>query len=105
MTRINMDGITSGLKRACTKTWGTLKRRARAALVAAVGACSLFSATADAGAVDPGDDFFPIAVWQQPTNSFSKWKSRGVNTLMGVPMGNDADAWATSAISNGLYQV
>ena len=107
MARFNTDGTTSGCKKTCTNAWGTLKRRARAALVAAVGACSLFSAAqpADAGAVDPGEDFFPIAVWQQPTNSFNKWKSRGVNTLMGVPMGNDADAWATSAINNNLYQI
>ena len=108
MASFNMDVITSGFKLAVKTSLQTVKRRARAAVFAAVGACSLFSATtqsADAGLVDPGDEFFPIGVWQQPTTSFNKWKGRGINTLMGVPMGHDTDAWATAAIGGGLYQV
>lgn len=109
MARHNMDGITLGfVAPSISGAWTALKRRVRGTLfAAAVVACSFLSTApaADAGVVDPGPDFFPIAVWQQPTSSFSKWQGRGINTLMAVPIGNDADAWATTAINNGLYQI
>src|SRR4051794_34437728 len=41
------------------------------------------ASTADAaGAVSTPDSFFPIGVWSQPLNTFDKWQSRGINTVI-----------------------
>lgn len=43
------------------------------------------------------DGFFPIGVFSQPTESFSKWKERGINTLLETPQNHDAVAWDRAA--------
>ena len=48
---------------------------------------------------------FPIGVDQQPTNLFATWKSRGVNTVVDVPQGNDPVAWDQAALSAGLFEM
>jgi hypothetical protein len=48
---------------------------------------------------------FPIGVDQQPTTNFSLWKSRGVNTVVDVPEGNNQAAWDSAALADGLYEM
>lgn len=48
---------------------------------------------------------FPIGVFSQPQDSFEKWKSRGINTLLETPQGHDPSAWDKAAKSSGLYVI
>lgn len=48
------------------------------------------------------DGFFPIGVFSQPLESFGKWKERGVNTLLEVPMNHDPVAWDRAAQQAGM---
>lgn len=48
------------------------------------------------------DGFFPIGVFGQPAESFGKWKSRGVNTVLEVPQRHDPEAWDKAAQAAGL---
>lgn len=48
------------------------------------------------------DGFFVIGVFSQPANSFDTWKSRGINTLLEVPMNHDANAWDRAAQQAGM---
>jgi len=48
---------------------------------------------------------FPIGVDQQPTTNFATWKSRGVNTVLDVPQGNNQAAWDQAALQDGLYEM
>src|SRR5687768_6048342 len=61
----------------------------------------------------PTTDYFPIGVHAQPTSSFDKWKSRGINTLFqyeaqkngqGVPTVT-IPTWSSEAAKRGLYYV
>lgn len=47
--------------------------------------------------------FFPIGVFSQPQDSFVKWKSRGINTILETPQGHDPVSWDRAAQSAGLY--
>ncbi|HEV8605996.1 MAG TPA: PA14 domain-containing protein [Tepidisphaeraceae bacterium] len=52
--------------------------------------------------------FFMIGVWSQPTSLFSRWKGRGINTLMHFePEGGrvSIDQWTAAANAAGLYMV
>lgn len=48
------------------------------------------------------DGFFPIGVFGQPAESFPAWKSRGINTVLEVPMNHDPVAWDRAAQEAGL---
>lgn len=48
---------------------------------------------------------FPIGVFSQPQESFEKWKSRGINTILETPQGHDPNAWDKAARSAGLYVI
>ncbi len=43
------------------------------------------------------DGFFPIGVFAQPEQSFAKWKSRGINTVLETPQGHDPISWDRAA--------
>src|ERR1051325_6175086 len=61
-----------------------------------------------AGAVSTPDSFFPIGVWSQPLNTFDKWQSRGINTVINFePYGgvDSIDAWSNAANAHSFYQV
>jgi hypothetical protein len=58
-----------------------------------------------AGLVSERPNYFPIGVWQQPTNSFSKWSARGINTVMEVPEGHNLAAWSDAAVRSGFYML
>jgi hypothetical protein len=46
--------------------------------------------------------FFPVGVFSQPSTSFEKWKSRGINTILEVPQNHDALEWDSAAKRAGL---
>lgn len=48
------------------------------------------------------DGFFVIGVFSQPADSFAKWKARGINTVLEVPMRHDPAAWDAAARESGL---
>lgn len=48
---------------------------------------------------------FIVAVDQQPWDSFSKWKSLGVNTVLDVPEGHDIKQWSDAAEKIGMFQM
>jgi hypothetical protein len=48
---------------------------------------------------------FPIGVFSQPQESFEKWKSRGINTILETPQGHDPNAWDKAARSAGLFVI
>ncbi len=48
---------------------------------------------------------FPIGVFSQPQESFSKWKSRGINTILEVPQGHDPVSWDKAARAAGLLTI
>jgi hypothetical protein len=48
------------------------------------------------------DGFFPVGVFSQPAESFGKWKSRGINTILEVPQGHDPVAWDHAAQAAGI---
>jgi hypothetical protein len=51
-------------------------------------------------------DVFPIGVWTQPVNSFDKWKSRGVNTLIEYQGdGATIEQWSQAARDRGMYYI
>jgi hypothetical protein len=61
-----------------------------------------------AGAVNTPDSYFPIGVWSQPLNTFDKWQSRGINTVINYePYGgvDSIDAWSNAANAHGFYQI
>ena len=58
-----------------------------------------------AGLVSDRPNFFPIGVWQQPAYNFTKWKGRGINTLMELPEGQDLAAWSNAAVGEDFYIV
>lgn len=58
-----------------------------------------------AGLVSDRPNYFPIGVWQQPTNSFSKWAARGINTVMEVPEGHNLSAWSDAAARSGFLML
>lgn len=47
--------------------------------------------------------FFPIGVFSQPQESFAKWKSRGINTILETPQGHDPVSWDQAAQAARLY--
>lgn len=53
-------------------------------------------------------DFFPIGVWTQPIKSFSTWKSRGINTLVGAEDEGktvSVESWSKAAEDVGLHMI
>jgi hypothetical protein len=49
-----------------------------------------------------------IGVWQQPTNSFDKWKGRGINTMVGYEGLSGTvsnETWSAAAVNKGLYMI
>lgn len=48
---------------------------------------------------------FPIGVFSQPPESFAKWKSRGINTILEVPQGHDPVSWDKAARAAGLFTI
>jgi hypothetical protein len=51
---------------------------------------------------------FILGVWYQPISSFTKWKQRGVNTLVGYETEGgrvSSGAWTSAAAAAGLYMV
>lgn len=51
---------------------------------------------------------FVIGVWSQPTNSFAKWKARGINTVVGYESQSGAvsvESFSAAAVSNNLYMI
>jgi hypothetical protein len=46
--------------------------------------------------------FFPIGVFSQPEQSFAKWKTRGINTILETPQGHDPVSWDRAAQAAGL---
>lgn len=48
------------------------------------------------------DGFFPIGVFSQPEQSFAKWKSRGINTILETPQNHDPVSWDRAAQAAGL---
>jgi hypothetical protein len=54
----------------------------------------------------PPADFFPIAVFRQPTTSFDTWKSRGVNTVIDFyAPGKQQERWTSAAVADGLWMI
>lgn len=62
-------------------------------------------ATVKAGEGQFLNGFFPIGVFSQPEDSFQKWKSRGINTLLESPQGHDPAGWDRAAQAGGFYQI
>lgn len=96
--------------------------RASRLLAGAVVCWASTAFVADAGAAPltgMPDTYFPIGVFYQPANaygttSFTQWKARGVNTLVGwEQQGTDAqgnptvsiDQWSQAATNAGLYMM
>ncbi len=48
---------------------------------------------------------FPIGVFSQPEQSFAKWKSRGINTILETPQGHDPVSWDRAAQATGLFVI
>ena len=51
---------------------------------------------------------FLVGVWYQPASGFDKWKARGINTLVGCPVGADnlsRSEWMEAARKAGLYYI
>ncbi len=94
-------------KRGCDKT----ERNARRFLAGAVAGVALMAGAnwaSAAGAVSTPDSYFPIGVWSQPLNTFDKWQSRGINTVINYePYGgqDSIDAWSNAANAHSFYQV
>jgi hypothetical protein len=63
------------------------------------GNCVVFGGTTTASSI------FPIGVYDQPTSLFATWKSRGVNTLVNVPDGDDETTWNAAAEQDGMYMI
>jgi hypothetical protein len=63
-------------------------------------------ATPAAPANSPAPKFL-IGVWYQPMSNFAKWKSRGVNTLVGFASENTVarDTWMQAARKAGLFYI
>lgn len=77
--------------------------------VASVGAGGDAGSSGDAGdgAAPPPrvlGGFFPIGAWYQPTDSFAKWASRGVNTMVWSPP-DQIPAFDAAAQQNGLRTI
>jgi hypothetical protein len=69
-------------------------------------AICLILAGSTARAATPPPDFFPIAVYRQPTTSFDLWKSRGINTVIDFyPPGWGLERWNSAAVSEGLWMI
>jgi hypothetical protein len=50
-------------------------------------------------------NFFPLAVDFQPPSLFGRWKKRGVNTVIRVPVGTDTGRWTDAANALGLKMI
>lgn len=50
-------------------------------------------------------NFFPIGVWLPPVGDFTKWKSRGVNTVVGVPWGTKEADWTAQARTQNMRMI
>lgn len=77
-----------------------------AVTVSAIAGCSPISSNPTTQRANQGDflnGVFPIGVFSQPEQSFSKWKSRGINTILETPQGHDALSWDRAAQAAGLY--
>ena len=69
--------------------------------------------TAARAAVTPPPKLFPqpafiVGVWYQPSSSFAKWKSRGINTLWGYEGEGGTvsiDTWCKAAVAGGFNYV
>jgi hypothetical protein len=51
---------------------------------------------------------FVIGVWSQPTNSFDKWKARGINTVVGYESQGgtvSVENFSAAAVSRDLYMI
>ena len=51
---------------------------------------------------------FVIGVWSQPTNSFDKWKARGINTVVGYESQGgtvSVENFSAAAVSRNLYMI
>lgn len=71
-----------------------------------VAGAALLVPTIPARAQIPSQDFFPIGVHSQPMNSFSKWKGRGVNSLIQYESNGGTVSmkqWGDAAAAQGLY--
>lgn len=96
----------------------TMRGRLRPAVIAATALAGLVvlnrPATFSGGGVEhaaqlrvlpPPAGRFPVGVYQQPITSFGMWAERGVNTLVGVPEGQDVEAWIAAARREGLSTI
>jgi hypothetical protein len=50
-------------------------------------------------------DFFPLAADYQPAKDLQKWKDRGLNTAVRVPVDEDLEAWTAEANRLGLKMI
>ena len=74
----------------------------RILLIAVAAVLAVTAARADT----PPENFFPIGVYWQPTSSFSTWKARGINTVIGFYNRPDWRAeFDTAAAANGLWMI
>lgn len=51
---------------------------------------------------------FLIGVWYQPASNFDKWKARGINTLVGCPLGAEGvsrEQWMDAARKAGFFYI
>ena len=61
-----------------------------------------------AAGVAPAPPKFLIGVWYQPASNFDKWKARGINTLVGCPLGAEGVSrrqWMDAARKSGLFYI
>ncbi|WMT92823.1 hypothetical protein [Pelagibacterium sp. H642] len=49
--------------------------------------------------------FFVIGAFVQPVHMMDLWKTRGINTLVGVPEGHDSELWSAEAVARDLYMI
>ena len=74
----------------------------RIAVIIAAAALAVTAAQADTAPAD----FFPVGVYWQPTQSFAKWKSRGINTVIGTyTNASDLAQFDQAAAANNLWMI
>jgi hypothetical protein len=102
--------LTAALVAGCGGSHGTAPpgptvRTSSAAPVAVSSAPAPPGGGGSASLANSLTNFFPIGAYVQPTSNFALWKSRGVNTVVDVPSGNDETTWDEAAIQDGLHEI
>lgn len=96
------------MRQTSETAWRQGRRPARfiAIILNAIVWIAMLAGAEPTAADTPPADYFPIGTYWQPTSTYTTWKARGVNTVVGFAYNNaDMELFNQAAVANGLWMI